>query len=165
MPTLTGSLRAQPSIKYNSDNASLTDKQISVLEAFSLNFTNGTGLNQADLLFSIKRVGLGTSATDTYELDDASMKDPLGNGLTFVKIKGIILFHESSSLASAISAGGDFVTTNNLGTNSLSPGSHNQNGEVLGYTIVAGTGDTYTVVNADGSNVADYTLIFIGTSA
>lgn len=163
--TLTGSLRAQTSVKYNSGNAALTQGQVEAIEAFSLNFTNGTGSGQADLFFQINVPALGTSATSTYDLDAGTMEDPFGTGLTFVKIKGIILAHKTGSSASSIKLGGDFITTANIGTNNIVAGSSILITDATGYTVTATSADVLTVTNNDGSNTADYDLFLIGTSA
>ena len=163
--SVTGSFRAQVSVKANSGNAALTNDQIQAIEAFNLNFTNGTGAGQADLFFQINVPALGTSATSTYDLDAGTMTDAFGNGLTFVKIKGIVLAHKSGSSASSIKLGGDFITGANIGTNNIVAGGSVLITDTTGYTVTATSADVLTVTNNDGSNTANYDLFLIGTSA
>lgn len=161
---LSGSIRAQISMKYNSGNTALTNDQFQAIEAFSTNFTNGTGSGQADLLLA-QTISLSSSGTQTFDLDAGTLLDPAGNALTFVKIKAIIVAHSSSSAASAISIGGDFSSTAGIGTNALVAGGSNLIADPTGYTVTATSADVLTVVNADASNTATFDIFLIGTSA
>ena len=162
--TLSGSVRAQVAMKLNAGDSSLSDDQIKADEAFSINFTNGTGSGQADLMYQV-RGSASAGGTDTYDLDAGTLTDRFGNGLTFVKVKAVILSHKSTSSSSGISLGGDFVTTNNIDQSAKAAGGAVASFDTTGYTVTATTADELTVVNADGSNAATYDLYIIGTSA
>lgn len=163
--SLTGSIRAQISVKYNSGDLSLTNGQVQAIEAFSINFTNGTGSGQADLFFAVNVPALGTSATSSYDLDAGTMTDPNGVAITFANIIGILIVHKSTSSASSIILGGDFVTTHNIGTNLITPGNQMLITNDAEYAVTATTADVLTVTNSDGSNTANYDLYLIGKSA
>ena len=162
---LSGSIRANISMKLNSGDLSLTQGQIQAIEAFSLNFTNGTGSGQANLFYNTNVPALATSSSTSYDLDAGTMLDAFGNGLTFVKVKGIILVHNSTSSASSIKLGGDFVTTANLGTNNLVAGGVSLYGDPTGFTVTSTSADVLDVTNNDGSNTANYDIFIIGISA
>ena len=163
--TLTGSLRADISVKYNSGDASLSNDQMQAIEAFSMNFTNGTGSGQADLFFSVNVPALGTSATDSYDLDAGTMTDPNGVAITFANIVGLIIVHKSGSSSSSIILGGDWLTTHNIGTNLITPGNQMLVTNSAEYVVTATSADVLTVTNSDGSNTANYDLYLIGKSA
>jgi hypothetical protein len=162
--TLSGSIRAQVAMKLNAGDSSLSDDQIKADEAFSTNYTNGTGSGQADLMYNV-RGSLAASGTDTYDLDAGTLTDRYGNALTFVKVKSIVVSHTSTSSASSISMAGDFTTTHSLPQQAIVAGGHTEASDPTGYTVTATTADVITIVNADGSNVATYDLYIIGTSA
>lgn len=162
--TLSGSCSAKVGMKLNAGDSSLSDDQVKADEAFSINFTNGTGAGQADLMYQV-RGSLASSGTDTYDLDAGTLEDRFGNGLTFVKVKAVILSHTSSSSASSIAMAGDFTTTIKLPQQNLVAGGAHESHDPTGWTVTASTADVITVVNNDGSNTATYDLYIIGTSA
>jgi hypothetical protein len=162
---LSGSFRAQVSMKLNSGDLALTQGQVQAIEAFSLNVTNGTGSGQADLFHNVNVPALGTSASTTFDLDAGTLEDKFGNGLTFVKVKAILLFHLASSSASSIKLGGDFITGSNIGTNNIVAGGMALYADPTGFTVTSTSADVLTVTNNDGSNTANYDIFIIGTSA
>ena len=162
---LSGSIRAQVSMKYNSGNLALTNDQYQMIEAFSMNLTNGTGAGQADLILANNVPALGTSASTTFDLDAGTLTAPDGSALTFVKVKAVVLFHAGSSSASSIKLGGDFVTTHSMSEQNFVAGGGTCIFDPTGYTVTATTGDVLTVTNNDGSNTANYDIFIIGTSA
>lgn len=130
---------------------------------------NGTGANQADLMFSDTRT-LTASATEDLDLA-ASLTDSFGATITFARIKAIII--------SAASGNANNVNVTRPASNGVplflaaSDGLAVRPGglfalvgpDATGVAVTAGTGDLLTFTNSAGSTSVSYSIIILGASA
>lgn len=147
----------------------------STSQASSFTFTgslsNGVIANQADRLY-INQTTLAAGATLNLDLA-GSLIDVFGSTITFVKVKYFYFELTTDTTSSSVTLGGhataaaplwfadvtDKVTVRNGGFLSIyAP-------DVTGYPVTATTGDILKIVNNDGSNVATYKIVIVGTSA
>lgn len=133
-----------------------------------LDWTSGTGSDQADLMWSDQRTLAGSTAED---LDLAgSLTDEFGNTLTFSLVKGIVIYSaaangdilkvggDANGLVNWVASATDIVQVRPGGLLALfAP-------DATGYSVTAGTGDVLQVENADAS-AATYDIVIIGVSA
>ncbi len=157
----------------------ITANQTDVIDLGSVSFplshtttasmATGTGASQADLLFSDQRT---IAASSTEDLDLAgSLTDAIGNTLTFVKIKAIIITVASANtnnvtVSPATSNGfnGPFNAAADLVA--IPPGgSLVATAPVSGWTVTASTGDLLTIANSGSGTGVTYDVVLIGTSA
>lgn len=120
-------------------------------------FTNGNGALQANRVYDTDDtpLTLTASATQTYNL--SSLADKLGNTITATKIKGILIEHLPSSVATGgitVGGGTGAVFGTKLVDFPLLPGEHIQLCLGSGYTVTATTADKLRIINADSSNTA-----------
>lgn len=132
-----------------------------------LDFTNGTGANQANMIWSDTRT-LSASATEDLDLAGV-LTNAFGTTLTFTKIKGIIVTalaantnavqvtRPASNGAPIFMAAGDGI--------SITPGGFFAAAwpNLAGVAVTATTGDLITVTNSAGSTAVTYTIVVIGT--
>ncbi len=166
--TSQGKVSSVFALTYKDSDAAFSDREVGVSRQHSQTFAQGSGNNQINIAYHRDRIGLGLSTTDTYELDDASLKSAasFGVGVTFTNLKIIRVTHKVGSLAvTGIKIKGDFWTTRfgASGEVILEPGAEDYKMSPLaGYLIVASTGDTLEIENLDSSFVADYFLDLVG---
>lgn len=129
----------------------------------------GTGSNLADLLFSDQRT-LALSTSEDLDLA-ASLSDPLGATLTFVKVKAIEIRAAAGNGGNIVVGGaavnaflGAFAdATDKLEIPAggavvmVAPGA--------GWTVTPGTGDLLKIENDDSGAAATYDIVIVGTSA
>lgn len=132
-------------------------------------FTDGTGANQADKIFSDTRT-LAASATEDLDLA-GSLGGLLGGTVVFAEVVGLIVKAASgntndvqvtrpaSNGAPIFMAAGDGIA--------LGPGEVFVwiSGNAAGAAVTAGTGDLVTFTNSAGSTSVDYSVIVLGRSA
>lgn len=130
---------------------------------------NGTGDNQADLVFVDRRT-LAASASENLDLAGA-LADPLGATLTFVAVKAILIKAATGNTNNVVlggAASNAFVGPFGAAAQTLAvpPG-----GGVLlaapksGWVVTAGTGDILKVANGGAGTSVTYDIVIIGTSA
>lgn len=130
-------------------------------------FANGTGLNQADKVYS-QQYSIGTGATQSIDVA-GSLTDSMGVAFTPAKIKAIYIGSASTNTTN-LTVFGDAAHVPFLGTVATSltlrPG-----GAFLlvdpgttAYAVTAATGDIIKIVNAAGAT-AVVDLIVIAASA
>lgn len=132
------------------------------------NIGNGTGANQADLIFSDSRE-LAASASEDLDLS-GSLTDPFGALLTFAKIKGLFVSAAGSNTndlqvsrpangVPVFMASGDGITVPPGGFFGwLAPGAD-------GVAVADGTGDLIHFANAGAGDPVTYEVVIIGASA
>jgi len=136
--------------------------------AFTQDFTNGTGANQANKMYAASRT-LAGGANETLDLS-GSLTDQFGNTLLFTAIKGIKISVLISTTSSSISVG---ATGSNGWTGLLEQTTASikiKNGysfsvfgsDAAGMAVTAGTNDLLKVTNNDGTNTATYTITLYG---
>jgi hypothetical protein len=139
------------------------------MNAALLNLANGTGTNQADLIFSDTRT---IAASLSEDLDLAGvLTDPLGAALTFADCKAILIKAATGNTNNVIVGGqtsngflGPFAAAAN--SVAIPPG-----GALLlaapkdGWVVTAGTGDLLKVANSSSGTSVTYDIVIVGTSA
>jgi hypothetical protein len=133
----------------------------------SYTFTNGTGANNVNNIFSDQRT-LAASATEDLDLA-GSLTDAFGNTITFTKIKALLVVAASGNtndvvvggagangFDSWVSATGDSVLVKPGGCLLIvAP-------DATGYAVTAGTGDLLTITNSAGSTSVTYDVVIAG---
>ncbi len=142
---------------------------------FSDNLTNGVAVDTADLLYySIATI----TASGNLQLDlRGSLTNVFGDSVVFVRVKAVMITFQSDNTASGLVIGGG---TDGTGTNAFigwfGADDHteavNKTGafwkyrsDATGWVTVAGTGDIFTITNADGALSAKIYVAVIGCSA
>jgi hypothetical protein len=136
---------------------------------------SGTTTGKADVIFQDRRT-LNASTSETLDLAGGSLTGPLGDALTFVKIKAIIV--------STVPPTGGALNTNDvvlggIGSNAfvgpfgatthtiaVPPGSVTTlTNPGAGWTVTAATGDLLKVLNGGSGTTVTYDIVIVGTSA
>ena len=138
-----------------------------ILASFSLTLDNGTGDNQADLVFADQRT-LAASATENLDLAGA-LAQTFGATLTMAKLKAMY-FKAADGNTNNVIIGN--VTNGIVGpfgaaTHSIlvPPGGvFLWAGPKTGQTITAGTQDLIKVANSGGGTGVTYDVVLLGTS-
>lgn len=170
--SLVGQIDAQIRLTHTLDTAELstpTDEPISPSLWGTWAVTDGTGANQADLLWHDQRT-LG--ATTSEDLDLAgSLTDVYGATLTFARIKGLYVKAADANGANIVvggAAANAWIGFFNATTDKfkLTPGAFSLNiaPGATAWPVVAGTGDILKIENTDGS-AATYDILIMGASA
>lgn len=134
-----------------------------------IRLTNGTGADQADLIFHDTRT-LSASATEDLDLAGV-LANALGTTLTFARIKAVIV--------SAAEANTNNVNVTRPASNGVplflaaSDGIAVRPGGVFAWiapdatavAVTAGTGDLLTFTNSAGSTSVTYSVVIVGASA
>lgn len=138
-------------------------------KTYTIEMSNGTGSNSADLMFSDQRT---LAASGTEDLDLAgSLTNAFGSTLTYVELRAVLVSAASANTNNVLvsrpatngvplfSAAGDQII--------IPPGgvflwSCPADGKVA---VTASTGDLLTVTNSAGSTSVTYDVIIIGVSA
>lgn len=133
----------------------------------SIKLTNGTGANQADLVFDDTR----TTADETLDLA-GSLSDAFGNTITFARIKAIYIKAAAANTVD-IYVGG--AATNQFATFVgdasdkivIKPGGalFLYDAGATAYAVTAGTGDNLKIAASDGATSISYDIILVGASA
>ncbi len=162
-PTLTFSVAGTKRSDADKESAI-----VSLAEAIQFQLANGTGDGQVDMLFTDTRT-VTTGANDDLDLAGVLTDSAFGNVMTFVKVKGIVIYSKFAANL-VLSVGGDgvngFTTWLNAATEKvkINPGGL----FVLiapntGYVVTAGTGDKLRITNAAGAS-STYDIWIFGTS-
>jgi len=144
--------------------------------AASLNYrkrialANGTGANQADLVFHDQKV-LAAGGSDDYDLAGV-MTDTFGDVLTFARIR-VMMIYCAAANPSTMEVGNSPVNAwrewngGTIQTVTIRPG-----GlflvvapDATGYFVTAGTADRLKILNNSGSASGIYDIVLIGASA
>lgn len=146
----------------------LVTAKVPLDKKYTLTWTTGTGLNQANAIFSDQRT-IAASSNDDLDLA-GGLTDGLGATLTFTRIKAILIFAAVANVNNVVmgnAAANGFVGPFGAATHTLSvrPGGL----EVLmapdatGYAVTAGTGDILRIANSAGGSSVVYDIVLIGT--
>ncbi len=127
--------------------------------------TDGTGNGKAQSIWSDQRT---ITASSNEDLDLAgSLVDPLGNTITFTKMKTIIVFAlaaNTNNVEVSVPAANGFVGFLSAASDKaiVTPGGvllwHSPDGA----TVTAGTGDLINFANSGAGTSVTYDVIFIG---
>jgi len=134
-----------------------------------IQLTNGTGANQADMLWHDERT-LSASATEDLDLA-ASLTSSFGATLTFARIKALIVVAASANTNNVqvtrpasngvplFLAAGDGIPVLPGGVFAwVAP-------NAAGVAVTADTGDLLTFTNSAGSTSVTYDVVIVGASA
>lgn len=127
---------------------------------------SGTGALQADRIFHDQRT---TSGNDDLDLA-GSLVDPLGATLTFVKVRGILVYAAAANTTNVVignAAANQFVGPFGAAahTFAVKPNSLFLATAVdsAGWAVTAGTGDILRIAASSGT--VTYDIVILGTSA
>lgn len=137
----------------------------------SVSLGSGTGVGQADRLFSDRRT-LAASATEDLDLA-GSLTDALGATVTLARVKGIMISAAPGNTNNVVVGGSSSNTWatlfNATGTLTLRPGASVALvagvSDAVGYAVTGGTGDLLKVANSGGSTAVTYDIVIVGASA
>lgn len=128
---------------------------------------SGTGAGQADLVWHDQRT-LTASSTEDLDLAGGSLLNGFGAGLTFVKVRALIVYAAAGNTNTVV-IGGDANSVPFLGaaanTKPIQPGGLYVDFAPAGYTVTATTGDIIQVANGGAGTSVTYDIVIIGTSA
>lgn len=165
---LTAKLVAQIVANLTSD-LDLTDPAANLDVKKLVNLASGTGLNQADRIWSDTRT-IAASGTDSLDLA-GSLEDALGNAFTPARVKALLVAAASGNsnnvnvtrpAANGVPlflAAGDGIPVRPGGTLMwFAP-------DATGVAVTAGTGDLIDIVNSGGGTSVTYDIVILGASA
>lgn len=137
--------------------------------------TSGITLDKADRLFADTR-SVTASGNDDIDLS-GSLTDPLGQTVTFGKIKGILLHNKSTTAGDILQISGDgtqgFTTwlkdSNANSAHGVKVGPDGVftlwNPSLAAYSVTATTADILRITELGGANTVSYDLVLIGTNS
>jgi hypothetical protein len=147
----------------------LGSKTAKISAAIALALANGTGNDQADVIWSDERT-IAASANDDLDLA-GSLVGAFGNTLTFAKIKAILVIADDANTNNVVigaAASAQFVGPFGAATHTIAvrPG-----GVFLiaipdtGWTVTATSADLLRIANSAGGTPVTYKLVIVGTSS
>lgn len=147
----------------------LTTPQSDINNRTEIELTSGTGLNQADMVWSDRRT-VAASATDSLDLAGV-LVGAFGTTLTFARIKAVLVKAASANTNNVVvtrpaangvplfSAAGDALPVLPNGVFLwVAP-------TAAGIAVTAGTGDLVDIVNSGAGTSVTYDIVIIGASA
>lgn len=164
LSNLKGSISSNWGTSYKKSNPALSDADLGVTKSYPINYTFGSGANQANKAYS-QELTVPASSTTTLDLDAGTLEDPFGDAVIFTKIKAFRVYHKDVTGGSTdIDVAGDYITTiyGASASFNLTDGSLLHMQDVDGSTVVAGTGDAIEIINNDVTNSATVIVDIIG---
>lgn len=138
---------------------------------FAAGFANGTGANQADVLFWDQRP-LAASAFEDLDLNGAGLQDAYGANLALARVKGIIVVAASANANNVIVGGAavnGFISWVGGATHSVTvrPGGVMAlfAPDATAYAVTAGTADLLRITNGGAGTSVTYDIVLLGASA
>lgn len=133
-----------------------------------LDFANGTGANQADVVWSDTR-SLGPSASEDLDLIGGGLTDPFGVAFAPARIKAILISSAKANLNDMTLFGdalGPAFLNTAATTITLAPGGVFllTDPSAAGYPVGAGATDIVQIANAAGTNTISYSIVILGCS-
>ena len=131
-------------------------------------WATGTASGQVDLLYAATRT-LALSTSEDLDLA-GGLTDVFGAALTFVKIKYIYVKAAAANVNNVVIGGAtanQFVGPFGAGTHTLAlvPSAYIEfMHPTTGWTVTAGTGDLFKVLNGGAGTSVSYDLVIAGTS-
>ncbi len=133
----------------------------------NLNFTNGSGANQASSVFTDTRT-LAASATENLDLS-GSLQDAYNNIIAFTKIKALLIVADPANVNNVVvggAASNAFASIFGATTHTtiVKPGGFVCWGapDAAGYAVTDATADLLKIANSAGGSSVNYTIIIIG---
>lgn len=138
---------------------------------FAAAFANGTGANQADLLFWDQRT-LAPSANEDLDLNGATLLDAYGANLAFLRIKGIFVGASAGNANNVIvgnAAANGFISWVGAAAHTVTvrPGGLLAlvAPDAVAYAVTAGTADLLRITNGGAGTSVTYDIVLLGASA
>jgi hypothetical protein len=133
-----------------------------------LNLANGTGANQANVIWSDTR-SLGPSASEDIDLIGGGLVDPFGVAVAPSKLRVIMISSASSNLNDMTLFGdalGPAFLNTAATTVTLKPGGVFllTDPSAAGIAIGAGATDIIQIANAAGVNTISYSIVVVGSA-
>jgi|SRR5215471_17363809 len=144
----------------------LVTKRADLLKSIALALDTGTGLNQADVMFTDTR---STAATDSLDMNGGGLLDNIGNAWAPARIKAIIVVAAAANTGNVLfrrpasngvpflTAAGDEIPIHPGGVCMIWAPS------AAGYVVTAGTGDLIECAASAGT--VTYDIYIVGASA
>jgi hypothetical protein len=150
----------------------LGEARASMAKTYSVDLADGTTAGKADRVFHDTRT-LAASANEDLDLAGV-LTDPLGQTLTFARIKALIVAAAAGNVNNVVVGGapsnawvGPFGAATH--TNPVRPGQTVAyvcgSADATGWAVTAGTGDLLRIANSGAGTTVTYDIIVIGTSA
>lgn len=161
-------LNASVNVQLGGNHTSVLDfntGDFSLAKKFLTSFANGTGLNQANKIFTDTRA-VTTGATDALDLSGGGLLDAFGVVLVYTALKGLII-RSAAANTTNLTVLGNAAAVPILGTVAttmvLKPGGVFVwlDTSAAGTTVTAATGDIIQIVNAAGAT-ANYDVVLLG---
>ncbi len=160
-------LKITTAISGSQTNAKdLTTPQADIVESFVQSYSDGTGADQAQLIFADERT-LAGSASESIDLA-GGLTHELGGTITFTAIKEIIVVGDDANSGNLrVGAGVANAFVGPFGAsaigNLVEPSGllHQRTPSAAGWTVTAGTGDLLRIENLGGAS-ATFKLIIVG---
>lgn len=139
-------------------------------KAYRKQLTNGTGANQADLVWSDQRT-IAASATDSFDLAGGGLTDAFGAAVAFARVKLVMVTaatgnsnnvnvtRPASNGVPLFLAAGDGVPVRPGGVWLWACT------DATGVAVTAGTGDLIDVVNSGAGSTVTYDVVIVGASS
>lgn len=135
-----------------------------------ITFTEGTGANQANRVWSDTRT-LTASATEDLDLAGSALLDPYGAAVVFARVKGLFVRAASGNTNNVVLGGvtngwAALISPAASGLVTLRPGAVLAvfDPSATGMAVTAGTGDLLHVANSAGSTSVTYDIVIIGSA-
>lgn len=166
MATFKGNLKLVADCLYNA-GLDIGDGKHVINKTYDVAFSNGTGANQANMVFTDQRT---LSASGTEDLDLAGgLTDAFGNTITFTSIKGIFIYAATGNTNDVLvggAASNQFIewVSNASDVIVVKPGGFFGlcNPAANGYAVTASTGDLLKVANSSSGTSVTYDIIIVG---
>jgi hypothetical protein len=137
-----------------------------VAEGLTIDFANGTGLNQGNAVY-IDEFSIAASGSLDVDLS-GSLTDRLGNALVFTAIKAVLVIADATNTNNVVVGGDANAVLLGFGAAAQSfavpPGGCMAlaNPSAAGWTVTAGTGDILQLANSGAGSAVTGTLVVIG---
>lgn len=167
---LTTTLDVQLNANYTATAADFVTATALAQYAKQIALTSGTGANQADKYWSDQRT-IAASSNDDLDLA-GSLTDLITGTMTFVRIKGIIVYAATGNTNNVV-IGGSASNPFNTWVSGTSPAVIVRPGglfclmatDATSYAVTAGTGDILRLTNSGAGTTVTYDIHLIGASA
>jgi hypothetical protein len=146
-----------------------TDPAYNFKGGTTLNFTNGTGASQVDMVFADQRV-INASTTEDLDVAAGGLTTAFGAAYTIAEMKGLMVCASSGNTNNVV-LGGDANSVPFLSTAAttvaIKPGGCFMLADPSagGVAVTAGTGDIIQVANSGAGTTVTYDIIILGSSS
>jgi hypothetical protein len=168
--TLSNTIMSVSAAAQLSNTLDLTSASSTLQYRKAITLANGTGLGQADKVFSDTRTLTASSAED---LDLAGvLVDALGSTLTFARVKGLVIEAASTNTNNVIvggAASNGFISWVGAAAHTVTvrPGGVLAlfASDATAYAVTAATADLLHIANSGAGTSVTYNVVIIGSSA